>query len=498
MTDRSQDSVRTDKRVERRDVLCTAPAIALGVAGGSGTVTASAAEETTETTPESQGTATASQGPFQQAQKLTAEDGDRRDRFGWSVQVSDNGKTAVVGAPGDEDPNGEWGGSAYVFTHSDGNWKQEAKLIAEDGDSSDWFGSAVAISGDGTTAMVSGADNSNGDSVGSVYVFERADGNWDQQQELTAEDGDTGGLSGPISMSDDGTTALIGAQGDDDPNGEDAGSVYVFEYSDSSWKQAQKLTPDDGDSEDHFGWSVAVSGDGTTAIVGASRDEDPNGVGAGSAYLFEYSNGSWKETQKLTPDNVNDDDRLGWSVAVSRDGTTALVGAIENNSDDAAIPAYVFEQSDGNWESQQLTIPGEGDDLEPVSSLAISKDGTRAIIGCSFGKDSSGDATGSAYVFEHSDGDWQETQKITAQDGEEEDRFGEVVAVSGDGTTAIIAADEDDNPNGELAGAAYVFEFSSESSGGNLSTGLLALSGTSGLAILAGAYALFRRTETDS
>lgn len=59
----------------------------------------------------------------------------------------------------------------------------------------------------------------------------------------------------------------------------------MFTRSGSTWRQHAKLAPADGDENDFFGWSVAVDDD--TALVGAWRDEDPNGDDAGLAYVFD-------------------------------------------------------------------------------------------------------------------------------------------------------------------------------------------------------------------
>jgi hypothetical protein len=89
-----------------------------------------------------------------------------------------------------------------------------------------------------------------------------------------------------VSVSGEGTTAVISARKDEDPNGEEAGSAYVFSQNDGQWSQQQKLAADDGDSDDGFGQSVAVSSDGTTALIRGQRDDTPNGDRAGSVYVF--------------------------------------------------------------------------------------------------------------------------------------------------------------------------------------------------------------------
>ncbi|WP_227380230.1 FG-GAP repeat protein [Haladaptatus halobius] len=140
------------------------------------------------------------------------------------------------------------------------------------------------------------------------------------------------------------TTALIGAFGDEDPNGDSAGAAYVFKATDGSWSQQAKFTADAVDTEDWFGRSVALSDDGTTALVGAENKMDINSMGTGKAYVFEASGGSWSQQTTLSFDG-DESVRFGASVAVSGDGTTALIGdpqeIIPNNSMGTGS-AYVF------------------------------------------------------------------------------------------------------------------------------------------------------------
>ena len=93
-------------------------------------------------------------------------------------------------------------------------------------------------------------------------------------------------------MAGDGSTALIGAGDDEEPNGGKAGSVYVFSRSDGTWSHQTKLAATDGDPQDQFGSKVAVANDGETALVGAQTDEDPHGEKTGSAYVFEGTDGA--------------------------------------------------------------------------------------------------------------------------------------------------------------------------------------------------------------
>ena len=122
---------------------------------------------------------------------------------------------------------------------------------------------------------------------GAVHVYERSSPDpasdiWKMTDLLTAPDGEAGDLFG-CAVAIDGNLALIGARLDDTSNGVDAGSVLVFERqsADEAWAFSTVLSAEDGSSGDWFGASVALSG--TTAIVGASHDDDEQGSGSHQA-----------------------------------------------------------------------------------------------------------------------------------------------------------------------------------------------------------------------
>ena len=215
-------------------------------------------------------------GTWSQRTKLLPLDGAIDDRFGSSVSIS--GDYAIVGARNDDD-NVSNSGSAYIFHRSgDGTWLEQAKLTASDPGVSDQFGVSVSISG--KYAIAGARDDDNGDNSGAAYVFERsADGTWPERAKLRAADGaydDRLGLSVSIS----GNHAIVGAHADDD-NGDSSGSAYLFERSaGGTWSQLDKLTADDGTAMDSFGWSVSI--DGGLAIVGAYNADN-----GGSAYVYE-------------------------------------------------------------------------------------------------------------------------------------------------------------------------------------------------------------------
>ena len=267
-------------------------------------------------------------GTGQQLAKLLPGDGAAYDYFGECVAIS--GKTAIVGAWGDDD-KGSISGSAYLFDVTTG--QQTAKLVPEDGAAYDYFGGAVAING--TTAIVAAwGDSDNGKFSGSAYVFDATTGT--QLAKLLPQDGAADDHFGG-SVAINGKIAIVGACWDDD-NGEQSGSAYLFDV--STGRQLAKLRAQDGAASDQFGRSVAISG--TTAIVGAVWDED-NGYKSGSAYLFDVTTG--QQLAKLLPNDGATHDRFGVSVAIS--GATAIVGSIDNNHGQWSGSAYLFQINRG-------------------------------------------------------------------------------------------------------------------------------------------------------
>jgi len=265
-----------------------------------------------------------------QAAKLLAGDGAASDSFGYSVSIS--GGTAIVGAMWDDD-NGSSSGSAYIFRDTGSGWTQTAKLLAGDGAASDSFGQSVSISG-GTAIVGAHCDDDNGSASGSAYIFKDTGSGWTQAAKLVADDGVQSDYFG-YSVSISGGKAIVGAYGDAD-KGSDSGSAYIFQDTGSGWDQVAKLVAADGAAADHFGYSVSISGG--TAIVGADGDDD-KGPWSGSAYIFQDTGTGWtQEAKLLAADAVYESDHFGFSVSIS--GGTGLVGA--RADDNCAGSAYVF------------------------------------------------------------------------------------------------------------------------------------------------------------
>ncbi|MDW8363296.1 MAG: hypothetical protein RMK74_12915 [Myxococcales bacterium] len=159
-----------------------------------------------------------------------------------------------------------------------------------------------------------------------------------------ASDGDWEDYFGiSIALSADGRRALIGAVGD---RRMEPGAVYAFVRSGTTWTEQQKLLASDAGPADFFGWSVALTPDGGTGIVGALYDDVGPNVDQGSVYVFVHAGGRWSQQHKLEARDGLDGDQFGAAVALAGDGNTLLVGAPGADVDSATNRgvAYAFER----------------------------------------------------------------------------------------------------------------------------------------------------------
>jgi hypothetical protein len=253
---------------------------------------------------------------------------------------------------------------------------------------------------------------------------------------------------------------------------EDAGSAYVLVRNGNGWTQEQKITASDRGAVDHFGSSVAISGD--YAIVGAMwEDENAQGTNGlldpGSAYIFVRSGGSWVQQQKIVASDRSDFDSFGNSVAIN--GDYAVVAAVDDDEGEGpgsvlsgAGSIYVFVRNGSTWTQQRKLVPADRQAADRFGeSVAI--EGERIVVGARFSaRDAAGNnplsQAGAAYVFKRTGTLWTQEQKLVAVDRAMGDQFGRSVAISGD-HVAVGAANEDENTTGGNtladAGSAYVF-----------------------------------------
>jgi hypothetical protein len=257
----------------------------------------------------------------QKGPKLVGSDPVGGTTQGTSVAMSADGNTAIVGGPNANPRRLAGLGAAWVFTRSGDVWTQEGpKLVGTGALGNAAQGNSVALSADGNTAIVGGLEDNS--EVGAAWVFIRTDATWTQQGPKIVGNGSTGeaGQGASVALSADGNTAIVGGVFDNSI----VGATWVFTRSGGVWtQQGPKLVGTGGIGLQEQGDAVALSSDGNTAIVGASADNNF----AGATWAFTRNSGTWNQIgTKLVGDASGLTTEQGWSVALSGDGRTAMVG----------------------------------------------------------------------------------------------------------------------------------------------------------------------------
>ncbi|HEX7676564.1 MAG TPA: hypothetical protein VF713_00455, partial [Thermoanaerobaculia bacterium] len=383
---------------------------------------------------------------------------------GSSVALSADGNTIVVGGANDN----FGAGAIWIWTKSSVGWTQQGEKLtgAVAPDALAYQGTSVAVSADGNIVVVGG--NYDMDQAGAAWVWVRSAGVWSQQSTKlvgAGVDGPKAQQGASVSISADGTTAIIGGPLD---NGQ-VGAAWVWNRSGNVWTQPQpKLISSGAEGHASQGGAVALSADGNTAIVGGANDAP-----YGAAWIWTRSAGVWSQQAKLIGSgsvlgNTGTAVRQGFSVALSADGNTAIVGAPLDNSFSGA--AWVWTRAEGVWTQQGPKLVGSGGSAaaQQGTAVALSADGNTAIVGGVGDQlNFNGriiDAYGAAWVWTRNGALWtQQGPKLAGLDVAFSQTFfnlavqqGCSVSLSADGNTAIIGGDGDNGVNG-TTGAAWVF-----------------------------------------
>ncbi|WP_137920874.1 integrin [Hydrogenophaga sp. 2FB] len=462
-------------------------------------------------------------------QHIKASNTDAGDLFGLTVALSSDGSTLAVGAPQEDSiatgVNGDQGnttsnaGAVYVFTRNGNAWVQQAYLKGLNTESFDLFGTSVALSADGSTLAVgaigedsdtSGIDppaNNAALSSGAVYVFSRSAGNWNQQAYVKASNTGADDLfGGSVTLSASGDRLAVGAYREssdvtgvdsalaDNDAASQAGAVYVFLRQAGSWSQEAYVKASNTGTDDGFGTSVSLSGDGNTLAVGSINENSDGHQGnnaaplSGAVYVFRHNGTAWSQQAYVKASTIDTPDQFGASVALSANGDTLAVGAINESSNAIGIggnqgndpagtnagAAYVFVRTAGLW-SQQAYVKASntGKDDFFGTGVALSADGNRLAVsalaeasnatGLNGNQlDNSATEAGAAYVFARSGVNWRQLAYVKASNTRSNSWFGYAMSLSGDGQTLAVGAprenskgDPSDTSAAE-AGAAYV------------------------------------------
>ena len=399
--------------------------------------------------------------------------GTTNDQYGFSVALSRDGTRWIAGGRYITDPsqsgNRTGGARVYEWSGFTNAWAQVGQTFYGE-NINDRFGENVAISADGTRIAIGAPYNSSsGTRAGHVQIYKSVDADpisYQQFDKLTASDGlDAATPIFGASVSIDGDTMVVGAYQDDD-NGEDSGSAYVYIRGMSSWTQVAKLTAGDGAAYDSFGWSVSISGD--TIVIGARLDDDNGWANIGSAYIFTRDTAGsltsgWTQRAKLLASDGIGNDYFGHIVSI--DGDTVVIGAYKDDDNGSASgSAYVFTRdtagslTSGWTQRAKLTASdGAGSDY---FGWTVAIDGDTVVIGA-YLDDDDGSGSGSAYVFTRDTAGsltsgWTQRAKLTASDASSPDYFGQSVSISGD-TIAVGAPRWDTGFPGTYCGIVYIF-----------------------------------------
>ncbi|MDX1443350.1 MAG: hypothetical protein R3270_06175 [Gammaproteobacteria bacterium] len=265
---------------------------------------------------------------------------------------------------------------------------------------------------------------------------------------------------GVVKLSADGQTMVVGAYKEDgngtdesDNSMTDSGAVYVFVRDGGNWTQQAYLKADNADPEDHFGGSLDISAGGNTIAVGAPWEDssaqsinpganakaDNSQSDAGAVYVFTRdASGNWSQQAYIKASDLNDYDELGSDVTLSNTGDRLVAGASGKGNYGFV---YTFNRdSDGNWteDADSLVPPGPGGDRFG-QAVAISGDGQTLAVGQETPQNTISNY-GKVHVYTRGSGIWNDTAHFTADNNDAYDNFATDVQLSDDGTTLAVGA----------------------------------------------------------
>jgi hypothetical protein len=248
------------------------------------------------------------------------------DQFGFSVSLSSDGTVVAIGGI-ENDDGGNNTGHVRVYEWDAGAWEQKGSDINGEiaVDKSGW---SVALSGDASVVVI-GAPGFY--AIGKARVYEWDGDSWEKKGLDIDGEGANDGFGRSVSISTNGSIVAVGATGNDSSNGNDSGHVRVYEWDGDSWEQ--KGDDIDGESAySYSGSSISLSSDGTIIAIGADSNNNSNGQSSGSVRLYEWndSTSSW-EKKGTDIDGEAECDYSGGSVSLSGDGSIVAIGAWGND-----------------------------------------------------------------------------------------------------------------------------------------------------------------------
>ena len=379
-------------------------------------------------------------------------EGDDGAHFGAAVAI--DGDRALVGAPRDRF-DGATTGAAYVFRHVGRSWRYVTTLRARTPAAWAALGRTVALEGDWILVGAPGETHARGNRAGTVHVFEHTDSGWTPATKLYPADGQGERFGTAIALHDG--VAIVGSTPLHRVDAPLSGSAYVFERRAGGWEQTAKLRPAGGDPRDVFGDAVCLRGD--RALVSAPRTRrEADGARAGAVYVFERRETAWSQAAVLTLADGDRDDPVGgdaFGESLALVGHLAIVGArgYAHRSGERAGAVVVFERSGADWSRVATLLPPDGAAGDRFAHAVAIEDGT-IVAGAPGDATPDGEATGAAYLFEPDGGSWTFRGTVRLDRAEANDRFGAAVALDGD--RGLIGAVGDTDLDGAVGSAAVL------------------------------------------
>lgn len=364
---------------------------------------------------------------------------------GWSASISSDGNTAIVGGYG---VNANIG-AGWIYTRSNGVWSQQAKLVGSSASGPSEQGGSVAISSDGLTAAVGGFNDNGG--VGAVWVYTSSNGVWSQQgTKLIASDAiGTSSQGRSVSLSANGNTLLVGGSYDNAHQG----AAWVYTRAGATWSQQGNKLSGTGavGAEVYQGYSVSLSGDGNTALVGGYGDASS----VGAAWEYIRSGSTWSQVgTKIAPTDENGAGEFGYSVSMGADASTAVIGAMLDNTMIGA--AWIFSKTGSGYVQAGSKLVGTGigsstpNICEQGGAVSISADGSTVAVG-GWGDEN---YAGAVWIYTGSGGVWTQSGQKVVSAGTS--NLGKALSLSADGMT-FIAGEPNDISGSIYYGASMVF-----------------------------------------
>ncbi len=360
--------------------------------------------------------------------KLLANDGNQTDLFGSAISTKNN--RIAVGAESDWANNAE-SGSVYIFNASTGT--QTYKLLASDAEHSDRFGHSVALD-DRLLVVGAWGNDDNGPSSGSAYIFDSFTGS--ELFKLIPDDiAERDTFGNAVAIEDN--IVVVGSRSNTNNFSQYKGAVYLFDA--TTGNQTAKILAGNGYEQNYFGSSVAIS-DGIIAIGAPGFDP------GGSAYLFDTTTG--QHTFQLTPTDGMDGDSFGESIDID-DGLVVVGASWADPNGHRSGAAYIFDAHTGK--QLHKLVPEDNAEIDAFGNAVSIQNGIVAVGAP--GDDDTSSAAGSVYLFDAKTG--MQITKFLASDGQYGDELGTAVAL--DRNSLVSAAMKDDD-QGLSSGSAYTFE----------------------------------------